>query len=85
MGRIPLGPLLIKHTVATLLASDRLGALQRDLAIAVTAKIVDRWAVGGCVVAGVGAGDGGCADRWCLVTGRHCDVSLWGCRKVVRR
>lgn len=59
--------------MATLLASNRLRSLQRDLAVAIAAQIVDSWAISRGIVVGVVGGDGGCAGGWGLVSGRHCD------------
>lgn len=60
--------------MATLLASDGLCALQRDLAVAITAQVVDCRAIGRGIVVGVVGGDGGCAGGWGLVCGGHFDL-----------
>ncbi len=73
-GRIPLSSLLVQNTMSALLASDRLSALQGDLAVAVTAKVVDSWSIGSGVVAGVVRLDGGGAAGWdlvCFAVGGH--------------
>jgi hypothetical protein len=38
----PVGPLLVQHAVAALLAADGVALLQRDLVVAVAAQVVDR-------------------------------------------
>ena len=64
--------------MSTLLASDRLGSLQRNLAVAITAQVVDSWAIGRGIIVGVVGGDGGCAGGWGLVCGGHFDFSAIG-------
>lgn len=57
----PIGPLLIKHTISTLLAPDDIASLENNLGIAITAEVGDGTVivfVGGCggetCTAGVG-------------------------------
>ena len=65
--------------MSTLLASNRLCALQRDLAIAITTQVVDSWAVSRGIIVGVVGGDGGCAGGWGLVCGGHFHFVAEGC------
>lgn len=54
----PLRPLLIQHSVPTLLASDRVSTLQRHAAVTVAAQVVDRRSLAGSRVALFAACDG---------------------------
>lgn len=38
---LPVGPLLVKHTVSTLLAADGVTSLEGDLGVAITAQVSD--------------------------------------------
>ena len=53
---LPVGPLLVKHTVTTVSASDGLAALERHVHVAVAALVVDG---AGCGVDGAGGLVGG--------------------------
>lgn len=44
-ANIPLGSLLVQHTVSAFLAPDWVSSLQRNLGVAVAAQVIDGWAV----------------------------------------
>lgn len=54
----PLRPLLVQHSVSTLLATDRVSTLERHAAVTVAAQVVDRRSLAGSRVALVAAWDG---------------------------
>ena len=75
---LPLCSLLVQNTVTALLASNRVSSLERHLAVAVAAKVVDRRTIDGTVLSSTTGLDWGLS--WGLVSARHIDFNksrLW--------
>ena len=70
---LPLCSLLVQDTVTALLASNRVSSLERHLAVAVAAEIVDRRPINSTVLGGTTGLDWGLS--WGLVSARHIDFS----------